>query len=230
MQLRRIIDGMRFRFWLFRDRLRDLFQGKAHRTAVFRRIFSGNLWGDPESASGPGSGPAATENVRRELPELFRRFEVRTLLDSPCGDFMMRDVAKTLDRYIGVDIVPDLIQRHSATFGSETISFLCADIAADPLPQTDAILCRDCFIHLPTRMIRAALRNFRSTGARYLFLSSDHEALPYHNIAIGSFRVIDFTQPPFCFPTPIATIREDAKGSRQLCMWKLSELPIDGIE
>jgi len=45
-----------------------------------------------------------------------------------------------------------------------------------PAPGADPVLCRDCFIHLPTRLIRAALRNFRATGARYLLLTNDRNA------------------------------------------------------
>jgi hypothetical protein len=228
MKLKRITDGLRFQFWRLRDWMRDRVHGKAHRIRVFQRIHGGNLWADPESVSGTGSGLAATEAVRRELPDLFRRLGVRTVLDAPCGDFFwMRHVVGSLERYTGVDIVPELVQWNTAAYGSERVSFLCADIAADPLPQADLVLCRDCFIHLPTRMVRATLRNFRSSGAKYLLLTSNRDAERYHDIPIGSFRPINFSREPFNFPPPLAALNEEATGSSQLCLWELMSLPAE---
>jgi SAM-dependent methyltransferase len=228
MGMKRMVVETRFQFWRWRDLIRDQFYGKAHRQAVFRRIHDRNLWGDPESVSGTGSGSAATSSIRRELPGLFQRYGVRSVLDAPCGDFnWMKEVAEALDRYVGVDIVPDLIERNAINHGAETVSFICADIAVDPLPMADLVLCRDCFIHLPTRMIRSALRNFRATGSRYLLLTSDGQAEPYRDIPIGSFRPVNFTQAPFSFPTPLCTLSEQETGNHQLCLWELRSLPVE---
>jgi hypothetical protein len=139
----------------------------------------------------------------------------------------MNEVAKLLDRYVGVDIVPELIEQNVSIHQTETVSFLCADIATDPLPSADLVLCRDGFIHLPTRLIRAALRNFCATGARYLLLTSDRDAEPYYDIPVGSFRRINFTRPPFMFPDPIWALSEEESGSRQLCLWELPSLPVE---
>jgi SAM-dependent methyltransferase len=227
MGVKRIADRIRFQVWRLRDSLRDRVRGKAHRQAAFQRIHDQNLWGDPESVSGTGSGEAATSVIRRELPGLFQRYGVRSVLDAPCGDFYwIKEVARTLDRYVGVDIVPDLIKRNAATHSTDTVSFVCGDLAVDPLPSADLVLCRDCFIHLPTRMIRGALRNFQATGARYLLLTSDRDAEPYHDIPIGSFRPVNFTRPPFSFPAPLCTLSEEETGSRRLCLWELQSLPI----
>jgi len=186
------------------------------------------LWGDPESVSGSGSGSAATSVIRGELPGLFQRYGVRSVLDAPCGDFYwIEEIAKALDLYVGVDIVPDLIKRNETRHGTDRVLFICADIAVDPLPSVDLVLCRDCFIHLPTRMIRSALRNFRTTGARYLLLTSDRDAESYHDIPIGSFRRVNFTRPPFSFPAPLCTLSEDATGSRQLCLWEMQSLLVE---
>ena len=125
-----------------------------------------------------------------------------------------------------MDIVPDLIAANTARFAADRVSFACADIAADPLPSADLVLCRDCFIHLPTRLIVSALRNFRATGARYLLLTNSATGEPYRDIPVGSFRPIDFRQAPFMFPEPLLTLSENSDGSRALCLWNLQELPI----
>jgi hypothetical protein len=224
--LRELINRLRFRFWMLRDALSDTIHGTKHREGIFGRIYRGNEWGDRESVSGAGSNEAATRAVRRELPLLLQRYGIRSLLDAPCGDFRwMREVVGALDRYIGVDIVADLIERNTRFYATHRVSFLRADIATDPLPTADLILCRDCFIHLPTRLIHRTLRNFQTTGARYLLLTNDGNAEPYHDIPIGSFRRINFTRPPFLLGEPTETISESASGDRQLCLWRLQELP-----
>jgi hypothetical protein len=230
VRLKQISAGVRFQFWRLRDSFRDRVGGKAYRQATFRRIHDQNLWGGLESVSGMGSGSAATSTIRRELPGLFLRYGIRSVLDAPCGDFYwMKEIAGKLDRYVGVDIVPDLIERNTAAHASDTVSFVCADIALDRLPRADLVLCRDCLIHLPTRLIRRALRNFRSSGAHYLMLTSDRDAGPFHDIPLGSFRRVDFSRPPFSFPIPVCALAEDETGSRQLCLWELHSLPVEWV-
>src|SRR5688572_15166107 len=90
------------------DRQADA-EGSAARARVFCRIHAANEWGTVESRSGPGSTLARTEHLREGLPRLLDELGVRSLLDAPCGDFhWMQHVVPHLDRYVGVDIVPEL--------------------------------------------------------------------------------------------------------------------------
>ncbi len=225
VHVRPAFDRLRLRAWRFRDALQHRVRGRAHRRHIFERIYDQNLWGDPESASGGGSGTAATDAIRRELPALFEQYGIRSLLDAPCGDFhWMKHLAGSLERYVGVDIVRDLVDRNERLYATDRIRFLCADIVADRLPSADAVLCRDCFIHLPTKLIRSALANFRASGIRYLLLTNDRDVESYHDIPIGSFRRVNFERPPFSFPTPLHVVNEARSGDRQLCLWKLDSL------
>src|SRR5437899_9206220 len=52
----------------------------------FRRIHETNLWGAPASTPGLGSEMDATAALRAELPQLFEKLAVTSLLDAPCGD------------------------------------------------------------------------------------------------------------------------------------------------
>jgi len=219
------LDRLRFQAWRFRDAFQHRVRGRAHRRNIFERIYDQNLWGDPESVSGGGSGTAATDAIRRELPAVFAKYGIKSLLDAPCGDFhWMKHVAGSLDRYVGVDIVRDLIDRNERLYAAERIRFLCAGIVADRLPTADAVLCRDCFIHLPTHLIRAALANFHASGIRYLLLTNDRDVESYEDIPIGSFRRVNFERPPFSFPPPLQVVNETRTGDRQLCLWELATL------
>ena len=156
-----MLESLRFQLWRARDALKDRLRGSAHREEIFESIHRQNLWGDSHSVSGPGSGAAATMMIRSSLPPLLRELQVRSLLDAPCGDFAwMQHVASSLDSYVGVDIVPRLIAENQERYASRAIRFVRLDIVTDPLPGADAILCRDFFIHLPTRLIRMTLANF----------------------------------------------------------------------
>jgi hypothetical protein len=223
--VRPALDRLRFQAWRFRDALQHRVRGRAHCRHIFERIYDKNLWGDPESASGAGSGTAATDAIRRELPAAFARYGIRSLLDAPCGDFhWMKHVAGSLERYVGVDIVRDLVDRNERLYATDRVRFLCADIVADRLPSADAVLCRDCFIHLPTHLIRGALANFCASGIRYLLLTNDRDVESYHDIPIGSFRRVNFERSPFSFPPPLDAVNETRNGDRQLCLWELAAL------
>src|SRR5688572_29099232 len=76
----------------------------------FRRIHDTNLWGAAASTSGLGSELDATAVLRAELSGLFRKLGVASLLDAPCGDAGWINQADLGVRYVGIDIVPDLIE------------------------------------------------------------------------------------------------------------------------
>src|SRR4051812_49295564 len=80
----------------------------------FRRIHETNLWGAAASTSGLGSEMDATATLRADLPRLFAKLEVTSLLDAPCGDAGWINRADLRVRVIGVDIVAALIGRLQA--------------------------------------------------------------------------------------------------------------------
>ena len=53
---------------------------------VFTKIYDTKFWYNCESLSGAGSNLLYTENLRKELPKLFDIFNIKTVLDAPCGD------------------------------------------------------------------------------------------------------------------------------------------------
>src|SRR5215212_936359 len=102
----------------------------------FRRIYDTNLWGAPASASGLGSELDATAALRTELPRLFQRLQVTSLLDAPCGDAGWINRTELDVHYLGVDIVAALIEslRARAVMEEITGEYDVADLTRDPLP------------------------------------------------------------------------------------------------
>ena len=196
----------------------------------FTMIHEHNLWGSGHSISGLGSEMEATKAVREALPGVFKQFGIRTLLDAPCGDASwIRSADLKLDRYIGIDIVPSLIEDLSASARAHE-RFVVADITCDHLPQSDAVLCRDCLVHLSFENIYQALVNFRSSGARWLLTTTFPELVSNVDCEDGDWRGLNFQQLPFAWPAPLMTLSEnctEGDGSwsdKSLAVWDLTAL------
>ena len=96
---------------------------------IFSDIYHTNAWQDPESVSGRGSTLARTQIIMSQLPPLLQELNSQSLLDAACGDFnWMRHVDLGAVRYIGIDVVPDLISRNQNLFEGERRTFAVRDI------------------------------------------------------------------------------------------------------
>ncbi|SEK80251.1 glycosyltransferase [Nitrosovibrio tenuis] len=195
------------------------------RAKVFGQIYRNNSWQNSESRSGPGSTLERTEALRRELPSVLTRLGVRTLVDAPCGDCNWRQhVEIDVDAYIGVDIVPALIEENRRRYQRANWKFEVADLINDPLPPGDAVLCRDALIHLSLADIEHALSNIRRSGAKYL-LATSHETISVNtDITTGEWRSVNLMLAPFNLPVPLTRIVENPQTGKILGVWSLAEL------
>jgi len=201
------------------------------REGVFQVIYDRNLWGDPESVSGPGSSLTRTSAFSAELPPLFSELGVRTLLDAPCGDLnWLSALPLDLDEYIGVDIVSELIAHNQRVHNAASRSFRRLDLVVDPLPRADLILCRDGLVHLSSADVVSAMHNFKRSGSVYLLTTTFTSVASNRDIETGGWRPINLQQPPFSFPSPLRAIDErrfDADGrptGKSLALWRLEQL------
>lgn len=199
--------------------------------AVFSDIFHSNHWANAESRSGSGSTLEQTDSLRQALPHLLRWLEVRTLIDAPCGDLnWMRHTDLGIDRYVGVDIVPELIEelvRTNATpRGVANAEFLCRNISSAPLPPADAVFCRDALVHLSFAEGTAALANFRATGSRWLLSTTFPSVSRNVDIVTGRWRPINLQLPPYSMSRPVALFFEGSteRGASQkaIGIWSLA--------
>lgn len=192
---------------------------------VFSRIYEKNLWGDSESRSGRGSTLARTAVIRAALPALLEGVGAQSMLDAACGDFnWMARVDLGGVRYVGVDVVPDLVERNRRLYGCEGRDFILADITRDPLPEVDVVLCRDCLIHHSLDDALSAVRNFRRSTSRYLLATTHPHVRRNIDISTGSWRSLNLRLPPFDFPPPARLLTEDAELGKCLGMWDLRSL------
>jgi hypothetical protein len=200
-------------------------------SAVFRDIYRRHHWSGSESTSGAGAGAGQTAELRRSLPALLRELGVATMLDLPCGDYgWMRTIDLPVARYIGADLLPDIIEPLAAAFGDAHREFLVLDLTRDPLPAADLLFCRDCLVHLSFADIRAALSNVVRSGIPYFLTTTFPNGDPNEDIVTGDWRVLDLERAPFHLPPAVRILNEGCTegggvfADKSLGLWRIEDL------
>lgn len=193
----------------------------AMRHKVFADIYRGNGWDDTESVSGPGSNALATEHIRAALPELISDLGIKSLLDVPCGDYAWMKTVPLGIPYIGGDLVPELIASNQRAHPG--VDFRVVDLLRDRLPEADAILCRDCLVHLSLRDVHKALANIRQSGARYLLATTFPELTENVDTVAPYWRALNMT---LFLGEPERLVRDYSDGQKNdkgkhLGVWRL---------
>ena len=189
---------------------------------VFSEIYDSNSWLSDESKSGGGSTLAATAELRAELPHLISDLNIKTLIDAPCGDFnWMSRTDLQLQRYIGGDVVPALVEHLNGKYGNEVREFVVIDLTQDELPEADALFCRDLFLHLSFADIDRIMGNFLRSRCSYLVASTYPDVKVHFDIATGDVRRNNMLRPPFNWPRPIRQLSDNADElmDRRMGVW-----------
>jgi len=210
--------------------LSDALFPDARRRQRFRHYYTTNYWRTTESRSGPGSTLDETSVVREVLPILCREFAIASILDLPCGDLnWMQQIDLAGTKYIGGDIVPQMIIANREKFADSDRDFILIDIVRQVPPRADLVLCRDLLVHLTFDDIKSALGNLRRSGARWL-LTTTFEDRDRNDELHSDWRTLNFRLPPFSFPPPVRLINENCsleKGQYKdkcLGLWRLEQL------
>jgi hypothetical protein len=198
---------------------------------IFTRIYKENIWESPESISGPGSELRVTQRMSQELSALIKQFGITAIADAPCGDLnWMRYVNMGTCRYIGIDIVQELIERNRRLFGA-TKEFRHLNLVENVIEPVDLIICRDMLAHLTYEQIFTVLRNFKESGSKYLLVTTGRTV--QRNVDMpntGECRWLNLELAPFNFPKPLLLIEEDVPFSsergKHLGLWLLEDLNV----
>ena len=133
--IKRLLDVETFSMSALAARLVPSLFGATHRRNTFQTIYQQKMWGGKNEIgffSGIGSrGKIVTEYVDH-IARLIRErssFEVPTrIIDLGCGDFsvggiLTERISDIQYRYIGCDIVPELVAHNNRTFSNGRIFF-----------------------------------------------------------------------------------------------------------
>lgn len=198
---------------------------------VFNHIYVNQVWGGGETVSGGGSWLTSTAFIRQQLPKIFDELNLKAIIDAPCGDFnWMQKVDLGHIQYIGIDIVPGLIEHNKQKYSNKNREFLCLDITTDALPYADLIMCRDCLAHLSIKNALNAVKNFKRSGAIYLLATTHIGTRVNSSNTDGSTSLYNLQKPPFNFPQPLLLLEElsaepaSRASKKSLGLWKLSAI------
>jgi hypothetical protein len=199
---------------------------------VFRDIYRRHHWSGSRSASGAGASLDQTVGLRRSLPPLLAELGLVTMLDLPCGDFSwMRTVElPTQVRYIGADLLPEVVEPLAAEFGDDRHEFRVLDLTRDPLPPADLLFCRDCLVHLSFADIRRAIGNAVGSGIPYILTTTFPGSEANEDIVTGDWRILDLERAPFHLPAPMRILNEGctegggAFADKSLGLWRVEGL------
>ena len=214
-------------------------EGKSH-SEIFSVIHEENVWGAQTSNSGLGSELDATQLLRSEISALVKQYQIQTVLDIPCGDLnWMRHMKLPLKRYIGADIVEEIIHKiknedfNLSTNSGETIpcEYVQMDIIKDDLPTVDLILCRDCLVHFSFKDIQQTICNIKRSRSKYFLTTTFTDFSNNIDIQTGDWRPLNFEASPFNFPPAIEVFKEGCKendgayADKSMGLWQINNLP-----
>jgi hypothetical protein len=203
-------------------------------TSAFDKVYDKAEWGSPvqnasdfysdaawppkerRSASGHGSDLGyATQVSMQVLQGAIKRYNIRTMIDVPCGDanWIFDSLeTDTLELYIGLDIVKRLVEDNAARLAHHSNKvFRHWDGAKCPFPKivhgtversVDLVHARDVLQHLTLPQGIQFLCHVFQSGARVFVTTSFPGTKTNRAIHEGEFFRNDLTVAPFNLPAP----------------------------
>jgi len=209
------------------------FEGKKT-SEVFNDIYKSNLWHiseKRESVSGIGSSLEQTQEILKNLPTIFTKFEIKSILDIPCGDFnWMQKVTFSKLNHSGADIVEAIVNTNIKKYQTENINFVQLNLIEDQLPNFDLIFCRDCLVHLSFNDILKSIENIKKSGSKFLMTTTFTNQESNKDINTGGWRPLNWQLEPFNFPKPIYILNEKCTemdgifSDKSLGIWNIADL------
>jgi len=217
---------------------------------IFTDVFTNWRFGGwPESKSGGGSTLDATEVLRRQIRELVKDLDIKTVVDLPCGDFnWMKEIVYGFEHYTGCDIVPELIEKNQR-YSNSIIDFKVLDATVDEIPTADLLITRDLLGHLSLEDGKKVLDNILRSNCKYLLSTTwyNKNDESYHlthvnknndvtldrqwEVGAAAFYPVCLLSEPFNLQKPKLYLEEsvvvdgyDSGVRKGLALWNLEEL------
>ena len=207
----------------------------------FTRIYDANYWNGEVSRSGRGSDPDQTHFLVPLLINLIKQRDIASVLDLGCGDLCwMQHVLPVIDKYTGVDIVQDAIDKNRAVFGNDNVQFVCDDVTRVGILHVDLIFCRDAICHMTYKDAFRLINHVRMSSAKWFLTTTfDWDGMvnpEEHNLPNSSFTwyPVVLTKPPFNFPEPVEILEElppelwlipRTVPGKVLGLWRVEDIP-----
>jgi hypothetical protein len=132
---------------------------------IFTEIYKKSLWGKSPDGKQYCSGSGTTDpNVRKYIDTLqvfIRDAGIKSLFEIGCGDFTIMEsvLDQSTVQYTGSDIVKDVINYLTATYGNKRRTFMHMDaIDSQNYPDADLCIIRQVLQHLSNAQIAEIIR------------------------------------------------------------------------
>ena len=158
MQLKKYL----LRLYLIYTKL--VFQNMSAKESM-RKIYLKKWWGGKaEFYSGRGSHDShIIDPYINFVIKFVEENKISSIVDLGCGDFNIGSkIYKYVQKYIAIDVVPELVEFNRSIYRSDNLHFLCLDAIEDQLPPGDIILIRQVLQHLTNSEIQSILKKLSS--------------------------------------------------------------------
>ena len=148
---------------------------------AMQQVYDLHLWGGKDFDFYSGDGSHNIKIIEPYLHSVSTFLKSHnnslTVCDLGCGDFNIgKQLINYTKKYIGIDIVENLIERNKTLFKTENLEFHCLNIVEDELPKTDCVILRQVLQHLSNTEIQKIIKKL--SHYKYLILT---EHLPVGN-------------------------------------------------
>jgi SAM-dependent methyltransferase len=196
---------------------------------IFGQIYANGAWvmhDKQDSLSGVGSTRRATDELSVQLSGFLREAGCRRLVDIGCGDFnWMQRVEGDFD-YLGIDVVPQVVEENRARYGNGKRRFICMDATRAAIEPGDVAVCREVLFHLSFGDGLRLMRNIRAAGFGHVLFTNDTSIWFNSDIRSGDFRRINLLRAPYSLPAAQRELRDDkVSAGRLLAVWPGTALP-----
>ena len=175
------------------------------------QIYENNLWGGNKSQFYSGLGSHRPETVNPYLAvvsDFFKNLKSPSVVcDLGCGDFNIgKELVKYSEKYMAIDIVPELIALNQKEFKADNLEFHALDIATDVLPSGDCAILRQVLQHLSNSEIKSVVQKLYAF--KYVILTEhlpkgdfepNNDIISGQGIRLRKGSGVSLQAPPFNF-------------------------------
>ena len=227
-------------YWLRKIYTTKFFQSlTGNRTQIKKKIFTSiykskhwvqNSESLPErfiSVSGHGSNinTAQHKNLNFNFNIMLEKYNINSIIDMPCGDFLWikNTIIEKKIKYLGIDIVDELISENNKTYKNNHIEFLAEDIVDFKTDEKyDLVLIRDLFIHIKNLDIKKIINNLKKMQIKYIALNN-YEKIQNKDVVVGQHRKVNILNEPFNLPKPIFSFK-DFEEDKFIYLYKIDQI------
>lgn len=162
---------------------------------AFQDVYREDRW---SNSSGPGSLPSSTIEYRSFVESFIFANSVKTITDLGCGDWQFSRFMNWSEvNYVGLDVVPDLIERNNQLYSPSNIEFRLSE-GTESLPGGDLLIAKEMLQHLPNKLIAEYL-NVIVAKYKYALLTNSVAPSEGTNMDIepGQYRPLRLDIEPF---------------------------------